>query len=149
MNSKRTIATVAAILLAVATAGCSVGNQFVTPGAMCIFHANETFYVGQPCDPNGSITLVWDNGTQKAVSGVWNEEARGDPPCSVFPSYITSGTVVPGGAVGSTVLELDSPSVPDKFKFEGFLSSDGKRLEGVMDTIPFEAKGETTCTCRR
>ena len=149
MNAKqstpRMLAGIAALLLLAAVTGCATGKQRVTASGTCIFFANETSYAGQVCDPNGSMTLLWDDVSHQATGGIWNEETTG--PCAVVPAHVVSGTVVQGGASDSTNLDFNQPTQPDTFVFKGKLSADGKTLEGVMDTIPFVAKGETTCTC--
>lgn len=151
----------ATVLLLVTAMGCATTGKRQAGQTTCVFFAKETSYPGQACDPNSSMTLSWDDVSHNATGGVWNEEVTGSlpggvPPCTVFPAQVVSGTVVPGGAPGSTNLELIQPTwhlCPPPptpcFVFTGTLSADGKTLQGTMDTIQFVAKGETICTCKR
>ena len=164
MKAKKSTSRIVAratVLFLIAATGCVTGKQHVTASRTCVFFAKETSYQGQSCDPNGSVTLLWDDVSRNATGGVWNEEVTGGlptgvPPCTVFPAYVVSGTVIPGGALGSTNLEfiqptwrLCPPPPTPCFLFTGTLSTDGKTLEGMLDKIPFVAKGETICTCKK
>lgn len=163
MEAKRSPFSVVAsttVLFLVAVTGCVTGNRHAT-NRTCVFFAKETSYLGQSCDPNGSMTLLWDDVSHAATGGAWNEEVTGglpagESPCSVFPASVVSGTVIPGGTSGSTHLAFIQPTWPlcppaptPCFLFMGTLSADGKTLDGVLDKIPFVAKGETICTCRK
>lgn len=151
----------AAVLLLAAATGCATGKQHGASRRTCVFFAQETSYAGQSCDPNSSTTLRWDDDSHAVINGVWNEEVTGGlptgvPPCTVFPALVVSGTVVPGGGAGSTNLafiqptwHLCPPPPTPCFPFTGALSADGKTLQGMMNAIPFVAKGETVCTCKR
>lgn len=151
----------ATVLFLLATTGCVTGKQNMTAIRTCVFFAQETSYSGQHCDPNSSMTLSWDDASHETTGGVWNEGVTGGlpagvPSCTVFPSYVVSGTVIPGGASGSTNLELTQPtwhlcpSPPTPcFLFTGTLSADGKTLEGMLDKNHFVAKGKTVCTCEK